>query len=198
VSATLRHSRPVYSNLDLPHPGRSALLFGVLVVAALALDAAPDLPWTAGVVAAGCFAVAGVARTIHDRRELTGVRRAADRIIVHAPTSRDASELVRWRCAELTSRGSRDRLTREVRTTLHRLDPSLLPSASPLRRPVARRYQPLLEQLASRLGDERAISARGVLLAQALMRDPASPLYADGPDDHLARMLRRVLGALEP
>ena len=135
---------------------------------------------------------------MHAHRELTAVRRAADRLIVNAPTTRDASELVRWRSAELTARPERDRLRREVGTTLRRLDPRLLPSASPLRRPEARACRELLEELQVRLGDERQVSARGIVLAQVLLRDPVSPLYSDGPEQNLARLLRRVLGALEP
>lgn len=191
-------SRRPYSALDLPHPGRNALVFLGLVVCALALEADPQLPWVAGVAAALLFAIAGTLRTAQARRELAAVRRSADRLILNAPTSRDASELVRWRCAELTGGAERERLRREVARTLHMLDPRLLPSASPLRRPEARASKGLLEQLEARLGGERPVSARGVLLARVLLRDPASPLYSDGPDQNLARMLRRVLGALEP
>jgi hypothetical protein len=186
------------SSLDLPQPRRAALAFGVLVAAALALDAAPSLPWPTGVAAALLFGVAGSARTIQSRHELRAVRRSADRLIVDSPTSRDASELVRWRAAELTARRHRDHLQREVVRTLRALDPARLPSASPLRRPDARSCRALLEQLASRLADERPVAARGVLLTQILLRDPASPLYSDGPEQNLARMVRRVLGALEP
>jgi hypothetical protein len=187
-----------YSSLDLPRPAHSALVFAVLCAAALALDAAPSLPWTAGVAAAGLFAVAGVARTIHERQELAGVRRTADRLIVHAPTSRDASELVRWRCAELTTRAARERLRREVGRTVHALDPELLPSAVPIRRPAARACRELFLEVERRLADERPVAARGVLLAQALLRDAASPLYSEETEHLLAPTLRRVLGALEP
>jgi hypothetical protein len=195
--ATVRHPHP-YSALDLPHPGRDARVFGALVVAALALDIDPKLPWLVGVVAAALFAVAGALRTVRARHELVMVRRSADRLIVDAPTSRDASELVRWRSAELTTRTQRDRLKHEVDRTVRMLDPGRLPSASPLRRPEARANRDLLARLADRLGDEQPVSARGVLLARSFLRDPAGPLYSDGTTRELARMLRRVLGALEP
>ena len=195
--ATFRQARP-YSALDLPHPWRAAAGFAALVVAALALEADPRLPWVVGLTAAALFAVAGATRTIQTRRELGAVRRTADRLIVVAPTSRDASELVRWRCAELTRRAQRDRLARGVQSTINALDPRRLPSASPLRRPDARAAQPLLEQLQARLADERPVAARGIILTQILLQDPASPLYSEGPEQNLARTLRRVLGALEP
>ena len=195
--ATFRQPRP-YSALDLPHPWRAAAAFGALVVAALALEADPQLPWVVGLSAAALFAVAGATRTIQTRRELSAVRRTADRLIVVAPTSRDASELVRWRCAELTRRERRERLARSVQSTINELDPRRLPSASPLRRPDARAARPLLEQLHARLADERPVAARGVILTQILLQDAASPLYSQGPEQNLARTLRRVLGALEP
>ena len=195
--ATFRQTRP-YSALDLPHPRRAAAGFAALVVAALALEADPRLPWIVGIAAAVLFAAAGAVRTFQTRRELTAVRRTADRLIVTAPTSRDASELVRWRCAELTRRAHRDVLARGVSSTLSALDPRRLPSASPLRRPDARAAQPLLEQLHARLADERPVAARGMILTQILLQDAASPLYSEGPEQNLARTLRRVLGALEP
>jgi len=192
------HQPRPYSSLDLPHPGRVAAAFTALVVAALLLDADPTLPWVVGVTAALLFGVAGAARTVQDRRELAAVRRTADRLIVHSPTSRDASELVRWRSAELTRRDCRDRLARSVTATLRALDPARLPSASPLRRPEARGARDLLEALESRLADERPVAARGIILTQVLLQDAASPLYSEGPDQNLERALRRVLGALEP
>jgi hypothetical protein len=187
-----------YSSLDLPRPARSALPFAVLCAAAFALDAAPSLPWTAGVVAGGLFGVAGTARTIHERHELARVRRTADRLIVHAPTSRDASELVRWRCAELTTRAARERLRREVARTVRALEPERLPSAVPLRRTAARVCRELFLELEGRLAHERPVAARGALLARALLRDAASPLYSEETEHLLAPTLRRILGALEP
>jgi hypothetical protein len=198
VATALDRPRPPYSALDLPRPGRDALVFAVLVIAALALNADPSLPWQAGVAAAGFFAAAGAVRTARERRDLAAVRRSADRVIVEAPHSRDASELVRWRCGELTSRGTRDSLRREVERLRHSLDPARLPSASPLRRPVVRGSDDLLADLAARLGDERPVAARGILLSRALLRDPDSPLYADASALLLPRTIRRVLGALEP
>jgi hypothetical protein len=186
------------SNLDLPRPGRAALGYAAFALAALALDMDPRLPWAAGAAAAILFVAAGVVRTARAYRELAAVRRAADRLIVHAPHSRDASDLVRWRCTELTTRAKRDALRRDVERVVRSLDPARLPSASPLRRPAARGCKELFIAVAARLDDERPVAARGMLLAQSLLRDPAGPLYADGADNHLAAALRRVAGALEP
>jgi hypothetical protein len=188
----------VGSTLDLPRPGRSALAFGVLAVAALALNADPKLPWIAGVVTAALFSVAGTVRIVHERHELAEVRRAADALIVHTPGGPDVSELVRWRSQELTAHSARDALRREVERTLRSLDPARLPSSSPLRRPAARGCEAQLVQLARRLGDERPVAARGILLTRGLLRDPASPLYSDEAPLALPRAVRRCVGALEP
>jgi len=186
------------STLDLPRPTRAALPYAALALAALALDADPRLPWLAGAAGAVLFAVAGGVRTVRARHELAAVRRTADRLIVHAPRSRDASELVRWRSEELTTRARRDALKRDIEGVLHSVDPARLPSASPLNRPAARGCKDLFAALAARLDDERPVAARGILLAQSVLRDPTSPLYAEHADTLLAPALRRVTGALEP
>jgi hypothetical protein len=195
--AALRQARP-YSALDLPHPWRAVFAFSALAAAALALDADPRLPWIVGVAAAALFSAAGTVRAVRERRELAVVRRTADRLIVLDPLSRDASELVRWRSVELTRREERDRLARCVEATLAALDPRRLPSASPLRRPEARRARELLEQLRARLADEQPVAARGILLTRLLLQDPSSPLYSDALELALPRLVRRALGALEP
>jgi len=187
-----------YSTLDLPRPVRAAAPLLALAAAAALFDVDPRLPWLAGAFAASCFAVAGVVRAVRARIELGHVRRAADRLIVHELRSRDASELVRWRCEELTSRAALDALRRQVEHVLGDLDPAKLPSASPLRRAAARANEPLLRAVSDRLAESRPVAARGVLLLRSLLRDGGSPLYAEDAELLLPRALTRVLGALEP
>jgi hypothetical protein len=191
------HARP-YPTLDLPRPFRAAAPLLALAAGAALFDVDPRLPWLVGAFAAACFAAAAVVRAARARVELAHVRGAADRLIVHELRSRDASELVRWRCDELTSRASLDALKRDVERLLRDLDPARLPSASPLRRPGARANEPLLRALAERLGQIRPVAARGVLLVRSLLRDGGSPLYAEDAALLLPRALTRVLGALEP
>jgi len=186
------------NTLDLPRPFRSAVPLVLLALAAGAFDLDPRLPWLVGAFAASCFAVAAVVRATRARIELAHVRRAADRLIVHELRSRDASELVRWRCEELTARSALDALRHDVERVLADLDPTRLPSASPLRRPAARANEPLLRALADRLGQSRPVAARGVLLLRSLLRDGCSPLYTEDAELLLPRALMRVLGALEP
>jgi hypothetical protein len=188
----------MYSALDLPHPRRDAAVFGGLAACALLLDAAPSLPWLAGVVAAGCFAVAGTIRTFHDERELAAVRRSADRLIVLMPSNRDASELVRWRSRELTARSSRDALAREIDRLLRSVDGARLPSAAPVQRVAVRRERELFAAARDSVAGQRPIAPRGVLLLRAVLHDPASPLYTDETEQFLGSAVRRALGALEP
>jgi hypothetical protein len=183
--------------LDLPRPGRAALPFALLALAALGFEADRRLPWIAGALGAGFFGGAAALRAYRARRELESVRRTVDRLIVIEPHSSETSALVRWRALELTAPAYRATLQKEVARVLSMLDRGSLPGASPLRRPAARRHEDLLQTLCARLADERAVTARGVLLARQLLRDPGSPLFSDESEHQLPRAIKRVLGALE-
>jgi len=184
--------------LDLPRPARAAAPFLLVGALMLGFAAAPNLPWVLVAGAAALFEAAGIVRAVQARHELGELRRTADRLILQAPRYPDATALVRWRTRELTTAGERARIRREVERTLRSLEPARLPGASPLRRPAARRNRELLELVGQRLGDERPVSARGVLLVRGLLRDGASPLYNEGADLLLPRALTRILSALEP
>lgn len=186
------------TNLDLPRPYRAAAPLIALAVAAALFDVDPRLPWLVGVAGAGFFGAAALLRAVRARHELAAVRRTADRLIVYEPRGNDASELVRWRCDELTSAAARTALKREIDRLLDELDPRRLPGASPLRRPALRANEALLRQIGNRIGGSQPISARGIVLTRALLRDGASPIYAEGADLLLPRALARVRGALEP
>lgn len=188
---------PTRTVLDLPRPSRAAVPFAILAAAALGFEADPRL-WPVAAAAAAAFTAAGAVRALAARRELQSMRRTADRLILLQPRHAATDALVTWRSRELTGRAERRRLRREVERTLGALSPGRLPSASPLRRPAARRSEELLRVLAGRLGDERPVAARGMLLAASFLRGAGSPLYSDGADLLLPRALTRVLGALEP
>ncbi|MGZ4289990.1 MAG: hypothetical protein ACXVQZ_05170 [Gaiellaceae bacterium] len=183
--------------LDLPRPGRAALPFVLLCAAALGFEADRRLPWIVGVLAAAFFGGAAALRAYRARRELEAVRRTVDRLIVLEPHSSETSPLVRWRCLELTEPAYRRSLAHEVERVLSMLDPGSLPGASPLRRPAARRCEDLLRLLSATLASDHPVTARGVLLARQLLRDPGSPLFSDEAEHLLPRALTRVLGALE-
>jgi hypothetical protein len=189
---------PRFSSLDLPRPFRSAAPLVALAVAAALFDIDPRLPWAVGAIAGVCFAVAAAARWTTARLELAAVRRTADRLIVYSPHTYEAPDLVLWRTNELIEPEARTRLRHEFERMLKQLDPARLPSSSPLRRVAARRHEDALRAVAARVGDERPVSARGLLLARDLLRSPSSPLYAEDAEVQLARTLSRILGALEP
>jgi hypothetical protein len=183
--------------LDLPRPGRAALPFAILCLAALGFEADPRLPWIVGALTAASFGGAASLRAFRAWRELEAVRRTVDRLIVLEPHSSETSALVRWRSLELTAPACRKTLAREVKRVLSMLDRGSLPGASPLRRPAARHSEGLLRLLLERLADDHPVTARGVLLARQLLRDPGSPLFSDESEHRLPYAIKRVLGALQ-
>jgi hypothetical protein len=182
--------------LELPRPGRAALPLVALAVVALFLEAAPQLR-LAGAAAAGCFALAAVVRAERARAELRAVRRTADRLILVDAHGAEGSDIVRWRMLELVAPESRHGLAHELERTLRKSDPGRLPSASPLRRGLARRHRELLQRLEERMLDGRPVTARGVVLLRRLVREPGSPLYDEYAGD-LSRAIATVLVELEP
>jgi hypothetical protein len=186
-----------FGTLELPRPGRAALPLLGLALLALAFEADPQLR-LAGLAAAACFAVAGGVRATRARGELHAVRRAADRVILADAHAAEGSDIVRWRTLELVAPAPREEIAREIAQTLRRLDPARLPSASPLRRGIARRHEELLRRLEQRMLDGRPVTARGVLLLQRLLREPGSPLYDGVNERELSRTLATVLAELQP
>lgn len=192
------------SSAPAPGPLISAAPFVVLVavagglVVALGAQRDPDVSWAVGGVAALCFATAATLRALVAERELSRLRAAADRLILEERRGVSQSQLVRWRSTELTTAKRRRRVSKEIEVMLRRLSPGRLPSASPLNRPAARRSGDLLRSLAERLDDSRPISARGILLAERLLRGPGSPLYDDRGARMLSRAIESVLEGLEP
>lgn len=189
---------PDRAALSLPRPLRAATPLAALAAAALALDAAPGLPWVAGVAAALLFATAAAVRAVQEERELRRIRGSADRLILLGQAHPGASGVVVWRSEELTRREHRRLLAREVERTLRYGSTDRLPAAAPVNRGAARASGLLLRRVADRLDDEQPVTARGILLAEQLLRDPSSPLYDPDADEPLAHALAHTLHALEP
>jgi hypothetical protein len=172
-------------------PLRAAGPFLALSAASLALDAAPQVPWAAGVAGAGLFAAAGALRRAQFAADRRTARRVADERILHG------HGVPPWRERELTSRRARMSRQREVRGVVRAASVERMPSASPLNRVAVRDSAALLAALADRLGDDRPVNAAGILFVDQLLRDGESPLYCEH-DTLLPRAISRVLGALEP
>jgi len=174
-----------------PHtPARQVAPFLALAAGSLALDAAPHVPWVAGVACAGLFAAAGGVR----RLQLAGAQRAARRVADHRILR--GHGVPAWREEELVAVRARTARRREVERILRTASAARLPSASPLNRVAVRRSAPLLRLLADRLGDGAPVTARGMLYVDQLLRDPSSPLYTEH-DELLPRAVARVIGALD-
>lgn len=121
------------------------------------------------------------------RRALRAARRSADEEIraTRLPPPRLA-----WRTKELRCDGNRVQLGSSLTDVVHTVDQRLLPSASPLDRGAVRECRAQLLELASRLFDlDRPVTARGVLLVEALLVDGTGPLY----NGRGAVVLRRAL-----
>lgn len=168
----------------------------MLAVASLALEVDPHARLF-GAIAAGGFGVAAGSRLLLESAELRGLRERTDRLILTGDAS-DSSELVHWRVEELVAPDTRRGFAREIERLLRRLDPARLPSASPLRRVVARQYETRLRGLEVRMLDERPVAARGMLRLRWLLRDPGSPLYDEAHERQLGRAITRVWMELEP
>jgi len=102
-----------------------------------------------------------------------------------------------WREEELVSKRARAARQRAIGRIVRAASAERLPSAAPLNRTAIRRSVALFGALADRLGDERPVSAAGVLHVDQLLSDSDSALYSEH-DELLPRAITRVLGALEP
>jgi hypothetical protein len=195
--AAFASDRP--SAADVPRPLRSAAPFLLLCLVGLALVAAPDLPWAAGVAVGAFFLLAGAVRAARSEHELRLLRQQADRALLRGIAPAHRSALVAWRAAELTGDTRRLALAAGLNRLLRELDPAKLPGASPLNRVAARGQIDLIGRLRARLADLGApIEARGVLMAEWLLRDATSPLYDRGRAGTLPQALTRTIAALEP
>ena len=181
----------------IPRPWLAAVPLLGLAAASVALDAAPELPWTVGVAVAGLFLVAAAARALQRYVELRQLRAAADRLIRRDDTRTQQSRFLGWRAQELTRPSRRRTLARSLRHVVRELDASTLPGASPLNRRAARPYATRLAELARSVEDpDIRVFARGVLLAESLLTDAASPLYDRDRAGQLGNALAQVEKAL--
>ncbi len=134
---------------------RAAAPFVALAALALALGAAPRVPWVAVIACSGTFAGAALLRAVEASADMRTARRA-------------------------TQRRTRDQLSGEIGRILAASSPARLPSSSPLNRVAVRANADELRRLAARLGDDDPISAEAVADAAHLLRDPSSPLFSGG------------------
>ena len=181
---------------NVPNPLAAAAPLLALAALALLLDAAPDLPWEAGVAVASLFATAASVRWTQQWLAVRRLRAVADRMILLGGTRSSTSPLIVWRTTELTSPSHRRTIAAEAARLARELDASTLPGAVPLNRAAMRPYRQELEALAILLRSSDHISARGVLLAEQLLSSPASPLYDRSAAATIRPRIHRVMSAL--
>jgi hypothetical protein len=126
-------------------------------------------------------------------------REAADELIERLPPQRIPTSL-RWRAAELTSRGERRRVARSLRSVLGAIEgPAAVRLAPvPVNWRALRTQRRAVEELAAVLADtRRPVEPRGVVLARRLVWDFCeSPIYNPRRAERLAAELARVRAAL--
>jgi hypothetical protein len=134
--------------------------------------------------------------TLLRRRELRQARRAADRELA---LSSYVPLRLAWRADEVTAAKNRMETARALRDAVRGSDPHYLPSASPLHRGAVRAEHQTIAVIVNRLEAlDRAVAPRGVLLAERLLTDGASPLYAPEGGEELGDRLDEIVEALEP
>jgi len=185
------------AHANVPSPLGAAAPLVALAIFALALDAAPDLPWEAGIAVSGLFLSAAVVRFLQKWVAVRRLRAVADRIILRNGDRPTSSALVAWRTAELTSRRHRHAIAADAVRLARELDASTLPGAVPLNRVAVRPYRQELEALAAALDGDQPIGARGMLLAERFLSSPASPLYDRTAAETLGPRLHRVITTLQ-
>jgi hypothetical protein len=130
------------------------------------------------------------------RRALRAARRTADTELAlrrHPPLR------LAWRVEELVSTKNRLDLAHALRSVVRDSSPRYLPAASPINRVAVRAESEAILDVAARLADtERAVAARGVVLADRLVTDGSGPLYDRERVDELPAYLDSTRNALEP
>jgi hypothetical protein len=181
----------------VPSPLKAARPFLVLSLIPLIAGVAGLIPQRDGFVLGALIAGAGALHAAVEYRQLSRLRRLADRQLLGTAAPRSA-ELVAWRVGELTSERNRRVLAKTLRGVVSELDARRLPGSSPLNRTGVRPYESLVLALADRVGDAgRPVSAQGVLLVEELLTDGWGPLYARDRVDELGASLRRCLTILD-
>jgi hypothetical protein len=169
-----------------------------LALGALLAGLAPPVGWPRALAAAGLLALVGAVRAGREALELDRRRRLADEWLLWGAAARASSPLLRWRADELTSPRLRVTLAHGLRRIERESRAAGATGPVPLNKAAIRRQLGLLHALAGRLEDRsRPVAVPGMVLAERLLTDPASPLYCAVPDDAVAGALREALSALD-
>ena len=166
----------------LPRAERWAIPYVAIATASAAAQIAGiSLPIHAGIITAAAFVCAVLAFAAGSLWR-TYARDRADRWIAHRIGARPAPRVVAERSAELVSsphrRDSAQALKRMLVNCEH---PPQISSQVPLNRDAVYAHRADIGRLADVLGDaSRAVTPRGVVLADELVTSPVSPAYGRG------------------
>jgi hypothetical protein len=177
----------------LPRAGRMAVPY--LLIAAVSAIAGVNgfvLPSRAGVLSVTALLCAVVTYAVGYLRRMLA-RYRADQWIAHSVGARPCERVIAERSAELVGCSSRQTLSRAfTRMVSDSERPPLFSSRVPVNRVAVTAHRAGIDRLAAVLGDtSRAVSARGVALADELITSPGSPAY--GPGEIKTRLLREAV-----
>jgi len=186
---------------DVEHPLSplaAALPLLVVAFAVLAVGFAAEIR-SLWVLSAACLlglvALAQAALAAVGREER---RRVADEWLLWGAAARPASALLSWRAAELASARLRGTLAHSLRRIEREVRCETRLGPVPLNKGAIRSQLGLLRALRERLADRSSpVTVRGMLLADRLLTEPASPLYSSVSDAVLAKALREALAELQ-
>ncbi|MGN6170279.1 MAG: hypothetical protein ACTHQQ_19225 [Solirubrobacteraceae bacterium] len=116
-----------------------------------------------------------------------------------AGVSPDSSAATSVRAHELIGMRTRQTLSGDLRDLISQARaPALRVNAVPICRRKIIAAQELIEATASRLVEDRPVSARGVAQIRLLLTDGLSPVYGDPNGRDLLPLVRAAMAALEP
>jgi len=164
----------------------------------LGIGFAAEIRWL-WVVSATCLLVlVALAQAMAAAAGLEKRRQVADEWLLWGAAARPASALLSWRARELASTRLRWTLAQSLRRIEREVCCETRLGPVPLNRAAIRAQLGLLRALRERLADRSStVTVRGMLLADRLLTEPASPLYSSACDDVLAEALGEALVELE-
>jgi hypothetical protein len=179
-------------------PLAAALPLLVVALAVLGIGFAAEITWLWVVAAACLLGLVALAQGAYAAVGLERRRRVADEWLLWGAAARPASALLSWRAGELASARLRGTLVHSLRRIEREVRCETRLGPVPLNRRAIRAQLGLLRALRERLADRAVpVTVRGMLLADRLLTEPASPLYSSVPDHVLADALSEALAELE-
>jgi hypothetical protein len=192
---------PVRRRRDTEVPARPLLVAlpqNCLALLVLAVGYAAAISWPFVLAIACSLVVVSLLQAARVAAELGRRRRVADEWLLWGAATPPPPALLSWRADELTSPRLRSSLAHSLRRIEREVCGGSPPGPVPLNTRALRRHVGLVRALQERLEDRaRPVSARGMLLIDRLLAEPAGPLYSRVPHELLAEAMSEALAALD-